>query len=198
MIWDKVAGVYDLAETLFNGSVYNHTGELVAQELDEGDTVLECACGTGSITRFAAKKCRRLIACDMSKAMLSQARKNCAGLDNVRFFTADLTRLNCADNTFDKVIAGNVIHLLDDPEAAVKELERVCKPGGKLIIPTYINGSSGSQRMMCELIALFGVEFKTEFDMYSYRNFFESMGYENVEYRLAAGRMDCAVAVINI
>ena len=45
----------------------------------------------------------------------------------------------CLDNSFDKVVAGNVIHLLDNPSEALNELLRVCKPGGKLIIPTYIN-----------------------------------------------------------
>ena len=54
-----------------------------------------------------------------------------------------MTRLKCQDDRFDKVVAGNVIHLLSDPHAAVKELERVCKPGGKIIIPTYINASEG-------------------------------------------------------
>ncbi len=198
MIWDNVAGFYDLAETLYNKEVYLKTGRLVADELEPDDTVLECACGTGSITVHAAQKCRRLIATDRSAAMLSQARINCAGLRNVRFMFADLTALNCSDNRFDKVIAGNVIHLLDDPRAAVRELERVCKPGGKLIIPTYINAASGSQHFVSKLLEAVGVEFKSEFDMYSYRKFFADMGYQNVEYRLAAGRMDCAVAVINI
>ena len=44
-----------------------------------------------------------------------------------------------ADGQFDKVIAANVIHLLDEPFKALAELDRVCKPGGQIIIPTYIN-----------------------------------------------------------
>ncbi len=43
------------------------------------------------------------------------------------------------DESFDVVIAANVIHLLDDPYKALSELDRVCRPGGKLIIPTYVN-----------------------------------------------------------
>ena len=48
-----------------------------------------------------------------------------------------------ADGLFDKVIAANVIHLLDEPLKALAALDRVCKPGGQIIIPTYINREYG-------------------------------------------------------
>lgn len=71
--------------------------------------------------------------------MLKKAKKKCKKLNNVEFVWADITHLNYEDGSFDKVVAGNVIHLLDDPYSALKELERVCRVGGQLIIPTYIN-----------------------------------------------------------
>ena len=43
------------------------------------------------------------------------------------------------DERFDVVIAANVIHLLDEPEKALQELSRVCRPGGRIILPTYMN-----------------------------------------------------------
>ena len=51
----------------------------------------------------------------------------------------DYTALPYPDSSFDKVVAGNVIHLLDNPLTALSELNRVCKDGGMLIIPTYMN-----------------------------------------------------------
>ena len=78
---------------------------------------------------------------NISKGMLLQAAQKCAKFDSARFRYANLMHLKCRDCRFDKVVAGNVIHLLDEPELAVKELLRVCKPGGKLIIPTYITFS---------------------------------------------------------
>ena len=77
MFWDRVAGIYDLFEDLYNGKVYQRTGEIVAEELDPGDEVLECACGTGAISVFLAKKCKKLIATDFSKGMLRRAAKKC-------------------------------------------------------------------------------------------------------------------------
>ncbi len=203
MIWDKVAFGYDALETAINKDVYTGTGKLVAEEIEPSDTVLECACGTGSISRYIAPACKKLVACDMSEKMMDQARKNCAAYDNVRFFKADITRLDISDDRFDKVVAGNVIHLLDDPEAAINGFERVCKPGGKLIIPTYIDikiikNDSLQNRLFCGVVDLLGIEFKKGFDRDSYRQFFKNMGYENVTYKTAEGKFPCMIAVITV
>ena len=107
-----------------------------------------------------------------------------------------MTHLKCRDNRFDVVVAGNVIHLLEDPHAAVKELERVCKPGGKLIIPTYINASKGVNQLAVQLLAFAGANFKRQFDMDSYQKFFADADYEDVTYDIVSGRMPCAIAII--
>ena len=196
MFWDKVSGSYDLFETIYNGKVYRGLGERVAEEIGQSDIVLECACGTGAISQYIAPKCRQLIATDFSKGMLRQTAKKCGKFQNVKVKRADMTNLNCRDNRFDKVVAGNVIHLLEDPHAAIKELVRVCKVGGKIIVPTYINASEGVNQKAVRLLELAGANFKRQFTMDSYKEFFEAAGYQNVEYSIVDGRMPCAVAVI--
>lgn len=196
MFWDKVAGVYDIFETVYNGKVYRGLGERVAEEIGQNDIVLECACGTGAISRYIAPKCRRLIATDFSKGMLRQTSKKCRKYKNIKIKRADMTHLNCGDNRFDKVVAGNVIHLLEEPYETVKELERVCKPGGKIIIPTYINASEGVNKKAVRLLEFAGASFKRQFDINSYKKFFEEAGYKNVDYYIIDGKMPCAVAVI--
>lgn len=196
MFWDKVAGLYDFFETVYNGKVYRGLGQKVAEEIEPEDVVLECACGTGAISRSIAPKCRKLIATDFSVGMLRQAVKNCRAYDSVKIRRADMTRLKCRDNRFDKVVAGNVIHLLDDPCAALQELERVCKVGGKIIVPTYINAAEGVSGRTVRLLELAGANFKRQFDLCSYRQFFADAGYENVAFYVIDGRMPCAVAVI--
>lgn len=196
MFWDKVSGVFDLFETIYNGKVYCGLGKRVAKEMGQDDMVLECACGTGAISKYIAPKCRQLIATDLSEGMLKQTAKNCRGYQNVKIKRADITHLKCRDNRFDKVVAGNVIHLLEDPYAAIKELERVCKLGGKIIIPTYINASEGVNKMVVRLLKAVGADFIRQFDISSYRMFFEDAGYKNVVIDIVDGRMPCAVAVI--
>ena len=75
MFWDKVSGVYDLFENIYNKSVYQATGESVAKYIKNTDRVLECACGTGAISIFIAPVCKNLFVSDYSVGMLKQARK---------------------------------------------------------------------------------------------------------------------------
>lgn len=196
MFWDKVSGFYDFFETVYNGRVYQSLGRIVAKEIEENDFVLECACGTGAISKFIAPKCGQLIATDFSEGMLRQTAKKCRKYHNIQIKRADMTKLRYRDNRFDKVVAGNVIHLLENPNDAIRELERVCKTGGKIIIPTYINASKGVNKRAVRLLEFAGADFKRQFDFPSYRKFFKEAGFQNVRYYMIQGRMPCAVAVL--
>ena len=190
-----IAGVYALFEKLYNGKCYDSTGARVAQEISENDMVLECVCGTGSISKPVAPKCKRLIATDMSVNMLKHAQKNCRECTNITFKKADMMSPRCKNNRFDKVIAGSVIHVLDAPYRAVDELLRVCKPCGKVIIPTYINAGKRSSELLVKFFDFFGANFTNQFDRESYKEFFINGGYD-AEIDIVDGRMPCAIAVI--
>ena len=197
MFWNRIARFYDLFETIYNGKVYKNLGREVAEEIKSSDCVLECACGTGMITKAVAEKCQSLIATDYANSMLKRAKKKCRKLSNVTFTCANIMHLEYADNTFDKVIAGNVIHLLDDPQAALSELERICRTGGKMIIPTYVNmEKKGRTNFFVRAIDKAGAKFKRQFTYESYREFFAKAGYTNVKFELVQGKMPCAIAVI--
>ena len=198
MFWDKVSGVYDLFENIYNKSVYQSTGESVAKYIKNTDRVLECACGTGAISIFIAPVCKELIVSDYSVGMLKQAKKKLKNYDNIDYRRVDITDIEAEDNTFDVVVAGNVIHLLPDPQRAMNELTRVCKDGGRLVIPTYINGDEGTNKLAVKFLEKLGASFKCQFDAESYEKFFEDMGYKNVTYEVVRGRMSCDIAVIDI
>ena len=193
-----VSGVYDLFENIYNKSVYQATGESVAKYIKNTDRVLECACGTGAISIFIAPVCKNLFVSDYSVGMLKQARKKLKNYDNIDYRRVDITDIKAKDNSFDVVVAGNVIHLLPDPRRAMNELTRVCKDGGRLIIPTYINGDEGTNKLAVKFLEKLGANFKCQFDAESYEKFFEDMGYENVTYEVVRGRMSCDIAVIDI
>ena len=158
--------------------------------------MLECACGTGAITEEIAKKCRQVLATDFAEGMLKRASKKCRKYGNVSFRQEDITDIKSADNSFNKVVAGNVIHLLPEPEKALNELLRVVRPGGKVIIPTYINMARESSGFAVKFIEKLGAEFKRQFDIDSYKKFFEDKGFKDVEFYVVDGRMPCAIAVI--
>ena len=197
MFWDHVAGIYDVFVNVINRKTHQKLKEIVSELIEPGDTVLECACGTGLLSAVSAEKCRRLTATDFSEKMLRKAEKNCRSFRNITYAQADITALAFPDGSFDKVVAGNVIHLLDNPLTALSELNRVCKDGGMLIIPTYMNkDDKGKTNGFSDAVGMAGADFKREFTMESYRQFFLDAGYPDVEVSLADGRIPCAVAVM--
>ena len=197
MFWDSVAGVYDVFVNVVNRRTHVALREIVAGLIQPGDRVLECACGTGLLTEVIARRCDRVTATDFAPKMLARAKKNCAAFDNITFEPADITALKYADGSFDAVVAGNVIHLLDNPMKALGELDRVCRPGGLLIIPTYMNRDKrGGTSGFATAVGKAGADFKRQFTVESYRQFFRDAGYRDVSIQLAEGRIPCAVAVM--
>ena len=197
MFWDHVAGVYDVFVNVINRKTHIKLRRIMAGLIGPEDEVLECACGTGLLSAVIAGKCKRLMATDFSVKMLKKAARNCADFPNITFQQADITALDFADEMFDKVVAGNVIHLLEDPLAALRELDRVCKPNGLLIIPTYMNkDQAGNTSGFAAAVGKAGADFKRQFTSENYRKFFEDAGYGDVQITLAEGRIPCAVAVM--
>ena len=197
MFWDKVSGVYDLFGNIYNGKVNREMCRIVSAEIGPEDDVLECACGTGMISVYAAAKCHHLIATDYAEGMLRETRKKLINMTNTEVRKADITHLEFADESFDIVIAGNVIHLLEEPYTALKELDRVCRKGGKLIIPTYVNkDDTGKESTFSKTVGKAGADFKRQFTFGNYRSFFTDAGYTDIVVHEIRGRVSCAVAVI--
>ncbi len=197
MIWDKLSPFYDLFETVYNGKCYRGIAKEIENHVGSDDTVLECACGTGRLTVPMAKKCKSLVATDYSEGMLKQTRKKVAGFDNVTLREASILDLPFNDDSFDVVVAANVIHLLDDPNKALTEMKRVCRKGGRIIIPTYVNEVKKNAMVAAKLLSKTGVDFKRQFSLESYKQFFIDHDTEVREYRVVEGHMPCAFALID-
>ncbi len=197
MFWDNVACVYDIFANVINRKANKALCAAVERLISPSDDVLECACGTGLLTGVITPRCKSLIATDFSAKMLKRAEKKYGKYRNVRFDEADILRLPYSDGQFDTVVAANVIHLLDEPYQALRELERVCKPGGKLIIPTYMNQTDkGETNGVSGAIGKAGADFKREFTLDTYKQFFADVGYTDAGYVLCNGRIPCAVAIL--
>ena len=197
MFWDNVAWVYDIFANVINRKADRALCAAVAAAILPTDDVLECACGTGLLTGVIAPRCRSLTATDFSANMLKRAAKKCGKYGSVHFEQADITHLRYPDSSFDAVVAANVIHLLDDPLLALRQLDRVCRPGGRLIIPTYMNQTDkGTTNSVSGAIGRAGADFKRAFTPETYRQFFTAAGYRDADYTLCWGRVPCAVAVL--
>lgn len=196
--WDRVAGLYDLVE-LTNRKVNAAAVDRVAQLVPTGAAVLDCAAGTGKFSLAAAKRAASVLATDLSQSMLDRAaaKTRRAGLGNITFAVRDITALTEADGSFDAVIAANVLHLLPRPEIAVRELWRVTRPGGRLILPTYLQGKTGAAAG--ELIKIYqgvGFHYEHAFTPETYRGFLESLGLGPVTLEVIEGQVPEGIAVM--
>lgn len=103
--------------------------------LRAGQRVLDVGCGPGTITADLAELVGpggHVTGVDFAAGVLDQARETAArrGLENVTFAPADVHALAFPDDSFDVVHAHQVLQHVGDPVAALREMRRVCRPGG--------------------------------------------------------------------
>ena len=192
--WDRFAGLYDIGQSL-NGKVQGEMARQAAELIPEGSKVLDTAAGTGVLTMAAAEKAAEVVCTDMSLPMLEQAKLKAerGGFANIRFEARNIFHLEDEDETYDVVMAGNVLHLLTDPQGAVKELARVTKCGGLLILPTYTNIRDSAS---IKLYKMLGFRQEQDFTPASYKKMLEGCGVGRVKARLIKGMVPCCFAVI--
>jgi len=102
----------------------------LAPHLRPDDLLLDVGCGPGSITVDLASRVGRVVGVDLSEEVLEEARARAEGVSNVSFAAADVYDLPFEDGTFDVVHAHQTLQHVADPVRALKEMRRVCRPGG--------------------------------------------------------------------
>jgi ubiquinone/menaquinone biosynthesis C-methylase UbiE len=105
-------------------------------KLSANDTTLDVACGPGLVVCAFAPHVRHATGIDITPAMLEQARQLQAekGLRNVSWIEGDVSRLPFADGEFSVVTSRYAFHHFADPRAVLREMIRVMKPGGAIVI----------------------------------------------------------------
>ena len=106
--------------------------------LDERWVVGDLGCGTGHLTELLAPCVGRVIAVDESGPMLSAGREQLRKCPNVEFRAGSVEALPIEDAEVDAAILFLVAHFIADPEALMREVQRVLKPGGKLLLVDFI------------------------------------------------------------
>ena len=196
--WDRWAWFYDLAERS-NRKAYAGAAARAAELVPEGARVLDCAAGTGAFSLAAARRAGSVLCTDQSEAMLDRARKKAAklGLDNISFAARDITALSDPDGSFDAVIAANVLHLLPRPELAVRELWRVAAPGGRLILPTFLQGKVGAAYgTLIKIYQGVGFHYEYAFTRETYREFLERLGLGPVTVEVIDGKVPEGIGIL--
>lgn len=138
--YDRIAPYFDGLEAMMEGLFFKKWRERLWAKVD-GHHILEVGVGTGKNFDYYPKDAR-ITAIDFSEAMLKQAalkraRKN----TNVELELMDIQSLPFADNCFDTVIGSFVFCSVPSAVKGLKELYRVCKPGGQVLLLEHVLSS---------------------------------------------------------
>jgi phosphatidylethanolamine/phosphatidyl-N-methylethanolamine N-methyltransferase len=151
-VYENIAFVYDWT---FGPAL--HPGRINALRrmgIKAGDRVLEVGIGTGINAALYPRDCT-VTGIDLSGPMLEKARERIARkqVDNVQLFEMDAADLRFPDNTFDIVYAPYVISVVPDPVAVAREMRRVCRPGGRIVILNHFRSRNTVGAFMERLIS---------------------------------------------
>lgn len=115
--------------------------------LAPGMHVLEVGCGPGTLAPYLAEAITpgRVTGVDLDAGFIARARKKAAlaGVTNVEYVVADAYHLPFPDDTFDAVTSYTTLGVLKDPEKALGEMIRVCRPGGTVSVAEGVAGPQG-------------------------------------------------------
>ena len=130
-MFDRIAPVYDAMNRVMTVGLDQRWRKATVREaVQPGDYVLDACCGTGDLAIAATKAgAAGVVGLDFSERMLERARRKAPELEWVQ---GDVLALPFEDATFESAVVGFGVRNVDDLEAALMELRRVLRPGGRL------------------------------------------------------------------
>jgi demethylmenaquinone methyltransferase / 2-methoxy-6-polyprenyl-1,4-benzoquinol methylase len=149
-MFDRIAGPYDMMNRVMTAGLDRRWRELAAEAtgLGNGANALDACCGTGDLTLALARIVGRggqVTGLDFSREMLERARKKAreANAAEIAWVQGDATAMPFADNSFSAATIGFGLRNLPDPEQGLRELARVVRPGGSVVVLEITQPSSG-------------------------------------------------------
>jgi ubiquinone/menaquinone biosynthesis C-methylase UbiE len=134
--YQRISGLYDLMEILPEKQYHPWREKLWS--LVKGPCLLEVGVGSGKNMPFYPKG-MQITGIDLTPGMLAHAQKKAASLNlDVTLRLGDVQSLEFEDDTFDSVVATFVFCSVPDPILGLRELERVTKPGGQIILMDHV------------------------------------------------------------
>jgi demethylmenaquinone methyltransferase / 2-methoxy-6-polyprenyl-1,4-benzoquinol methylase len=132
-MFDRIAGVYDLMNTVMTAGLHHRWRARAADlaRVGSGDRALDVATGTGDLAIELARRGAEVVGSDFSEGMLARARKKAPG---IRWEQADALALPYGDDEFAAATVGFGARNFGDLQRGLCEMARVVRPGGRVVI----------------------------------------------------------------
>lgn len=131
--FDRVAPDWDeMRESYYSDDV--RVGALAAAEVEKGRVAADVGAGTGFISQGLVQAGLWVIAVDQSEVILNEMKRKFADIDVIDYRIGSAEDLPIPDETVDYAFANMCLHHVESPPDAIREMARILKPGGKLVI----------------------------------------------------------------
>ena len=173
--WDRNARIYN--RFMRKDRAAYETMYALIRPVVKAKTVLELATGTGLIAKHIVNAAAHIEATDASPEMIAEAKRDTHSA-KLHFSVQDMFRLPYADGSFDAVIVSNALHIVPQPEKALREIRRVLKDDGVLIAPTFTHaGNSFSGKVRAFFMKLAGFPLHSRWTSEEYLTFLQQNGW---------------------
>ena len=173
--WDRNARIYNRFMRK-DRAAYEKMYALICPVV-KAKTVLELATGTGLIAKHIVNAAAHIEATDVSPEMIAEAKRDNRSA-KLHFSVQDMFCLPYADGSFDTVIASNALHIVPQPEKALREIRRVLKDDGVLIAPTFTHSeNSFSGKVRAFFMKLAGFPLHSRWTSEEYLTFLRQNGW---------------------
>lgn len=136
-MFDSIATRYDLMNRVMTMGQDQKWRKFVVEkaQIEDGETVLDLATGTGDIAALIHSRSEKtlVVGGDFSLGMLFEAKKRFSSYDRIHWQACDANHLPFKDNSFSAVTFGYLLRNVDDSLVVLKEINRVLKPGGRIV-----------------------------------------------------------------
>ena len=131
--FDDVASQWDKMQESFFSEAVREKAYTVAN-IQSGEIAADIGAGTGFITEGLIQRGLRVIAIDQSEAMLQELKKKFKSAGEIDYRKGEAEKLPVEGDSIDYVFANMFLHHVELPSIAIKEMVRILKPGGMLVI----------------------------------------------------------------
>ena len=175
--WDKVSYKFDKRSHKIDQTEIK-TLENTKKFLDVNDIVLDYGCGIGNMAIEISENVKKIDGIDISQKMIDAAKRKAAerNIENIHFAQSTLFDERYKRESFDVILAFNILHFLEDTQKVMTRINELLKPGGLII---SVTPCLEEKKSLINILIFLLVSLQTKMGMLPYIRFFRIIELED-------------------